>query len=74
MNNKQSWAIEYSHSNKAYHLGRTNDMIRRNINSVQGKEDLDFICVGIFHSREQAEDAILEFRRNRSAWQTMSLL
>lgn len=69
-----SWAIEYSHSQQSFHIGRTNEMLRRNIDSVRDGEDLDYICVGIFKTREQAEDAILEFRRNRGAWQTLSLL
>ena len=68
------WAIEYSHSEHSFHIGRTNDMLRRNINSVREGEELDFICVGIFSSRELAEDAILEFRRNRDAMQTLSFL
>lgn len=67
------WSIEYSHSKETFHVGKTADMLRRNINSVQAGRKLDFICVGIFATKAQAIDAVLEFRRRRIPGQTMAL-
>lgn len=74
MNNSNKWAIEYSHTEDTFHLGRTAEMLRRNITSVQSGSHLDYICVGIFPSKEQALDAMLEFRRKRTPGQTIDLL
>ena len=68
-----SWSIEYNHSLDRYHLGRTSDMVRRNISSVGEGRDVGYICVGIFESKIQAEDAMLEFRRKRSPSKTIAL-
>lgn len=72
MRDMQSWVIEYSHSTKRFHIDRANDMLRRNILSVHSGNDMDYICVGIFPTKAQAEDAIMEFRRQRNAWQTLA--
>lgn len=68
------WAIEYSHSEDSFHLGRTAEMLRRNINSIRDGQNLDYICIGIFPTKEQALDAMLEFRRNRVPGQTIDML
>ena len=70
----RSWAIEYSHSENSFHIGKTNEMLKRNVMSVRTGGILDFICVGIFQSKEQAEEALLEFRRNRMPANTIALL
>ena len=61
----RTWSIEYSHTDETFHLGRTTEMLRRNIFSIQSGKKSDYICVGIFSSKEQAMDAMLEFRRKR---------
>jgi len=71
MNAQSAWVIEYSHSQQSFHVGRTTDMLRRNISSIRTGQHIDYICVGIFPSREQATEAILEFRRNRVPGYTM---
>lgn len=68
------WSIEYSHTEETFHIGRTTEMIRRNLFSIHHGQKTDYICVGIFPSREQAEQAMLEFKRKRSALRTMALL
>lgn len=73
MSPTSTWSIEYSPSRETYHLGRTVEMLHRNINSVQSGQKSDYICVGIFASREQAMDAMLEFRRKRIPDLTISL-
>jgi hypothetical protein len=74
MSPTSAWSIEYSHSEETYHLGRTTEMLRRNIHSVQSRNKSDYICVGIFATKEQAMDAMLEFRRNRIPGLTISLV
>jgi hypothetical protein len=69
-----TWSIEYSHSEETFHLGRTTEMFRRNIYSVHSGKKSDYICVGIFATKEQAMDAMLEFRRNRMPDLTISLV
>ncbi|RMF56829.1 MAG: hypothetical protein D6748_12555 [Calditrichaeota bacterium] len=68
------WAIEYSHSEGTFHIGRTTEMIRRNLYSLDSGEKSDYICVGIFPSREQAEHALMDFKRKRLAYRTLALL
>lgn len=68
------WSIEYSHSEESFHIGRTGEMIRRNLYSLNTGQQSDFICVGIFPTREQAENAMLEFKRKRPAYRTLALL
>ena len=67
------WAIEYSHSRDAFHLGRTAEMIRRNQIAFQTGAESDFICVGIYATQEKAKDAMLEFRRKRFSSNTLAL-
>jgi hypothetical protein len=74
MSPSNTWTIEYSHSEENFHVGKTAEMLRRNIHSVQSGRKMDFICVGIFPSKEQAIEAILEFRRNRIPGKTISLM
>lgn len=74
MNAYSTWSIEYSHSEEAFQLGKTTEMLRRNITSVQSGLKSDFICVGIFPSREQAMNAMLEFRRKRIPDLTIALM
>lgn len=73
MNSQTLWCIEYSHSRQSFHLGRSSDMLRRNISSILSGDTTDFICVGIFPTKEQAIEAILDFRRNQVPGQTMLL-
>lgn len=72
MNPSGAWAIEYSHSRATFHVGKTTDMLRRNIRSIHGGGEMDFICVGIFPSKEQAVNAMLDFRRNRTPGQNLA--
>lgn len=74
MTSSNMWAVEYSHSENTFHLGRTSDMLRRNINSVYHGHLMDHICVGIFASKEQAMNAMLDFKRNRITGHTFSML
>jgi len=73
MSPTSTWSIEYNHSKEMYHLGKTVEMLHRNINAVQSGQKSDYICVGIFATREQAMDAMLEFRRKRIPDLTLSL-
>ena len=73
MQSQGNWSIEYSHSEGTFHIGRTAEMLQRNILSISTGNPVEYICVGIFPSREQAVDAILEFRRNRIPGYTMTL-
>lgn len=68
-----TWTIEYSHSEDTFRIGRTTEMLRRNIQSIQTGQQQDFICVGIFSNREQALEAMLDFRRKRIPGWTMAL-
>ena len=74
MTSSNVWAVEYSHSQNTFHLGKTVDMLRRNINSVYQGDLMDYICVGIFATKEQAMNAMLDFKRNRITGHTFSLL
>jgi hypothetical protein len=68
-----TWAIEYNVVDGTFHVGRTTEMLQRNIQSMATGEHHNYICVGIFKDREQAINAILEFRRNRIPGYSMTL-
>ncbi len=74
MTSSNMWAIEYSHSQNTFHLGKTVDMLRRNIHSVYTDDLVDYICVGIFSTKEQAMNAMLDLKRNRVTGHTFSML
>ena len=74
MNTSSSWSIEYSHSKGNFHLGRTAEMLKRNVSVLWGAGDPDYVVVGIFPTKEQAEDALLDFRRHRVPSNTISML
>ncbi|MEL6821961.1 MAG: hypothetical protein AAFP70_09385 [Calditrichota bacterium] len=74
MNALQTWSIEYNHSSGSFHLGRTGEMLNRNVKSVDIGSEVDFICIGIFPTKEQAESAMLEFRRKRKPCKTIAML
>lgn len=73
MNSTSTWAVEYSHTQESFHIGRTAEMLRRNIATLHSGEDSDYICVGIFPTREQALGAVLDYRRRRTPGQTMAM-
>ena len=73
MNPSSTWAIEYSHSRESFHIGRTAEMLRRNIASLYTGEESDYICIGIYPTREQALGAVLDYRRRLSPSQTMAM-
>lgn len=73
MNPFNTWTIEYSHSEDTFRMGKAADMLRRNIQSIQTGQHEDFICVGIFANREQAMEAMLDFRRKRIPGLTLAL-
>lgn len=74
MNQQNSWAIEYSQSQETFHIGKTAEMLHRNIIAVNNGNPMDYICIGIFPSQERARDAMLEFRRKRIPTHTISML
>lgn len=74
MNQASKWVIEYSHSEGSYRISKTAEMLRRNISSIRNEQPVDYICVGIFATKELALEAILEFRRNRVPGHTIDML
>lgn len=74
MNQQSSWAIEYSQSQEAFHIGKTAEMLHRNIVAVNNGHEMEYICIGIFPTQELAREAMLEFRRKRIPTYTISLL
>jgi len=74
MNASQSWSIEYNHNSGSFHLGRTGEMLNRNVTAVGIGRAVEFVCIGIFQTKEQAETAMLEFRRKRKPCKTIAML
>ncbi|RMI20080.1 MAG: hypothetical protein D6681_02580 [Calditrichaeota bacterium] len=74
MNPYSTWTIEYSYSRESFHIGRAAEMVQRNIQAMRTGMPVDYVCIGIYGSREQAVEAMLEFRRNRTPCNNLSLL
>ncbi len=74
MKTSNSWVIEYSQSKDAFHLGKSTEMVRRNLMAMQSDYNSDYVCIGIYSSKGRALDAMLELRRKRASSNTISFI
>lgn len=54
---KDYYTLEYSPTQKCFHYDQISDMINNNLEACIGERRSDYICVGIFKTR-QARQAV----------------
>lgn len=53
---KNYYTLEYSPAQKCFHYDQISDMINSNLEACIGKRRSDYICVGIFKTRQERQE------------------
>jgi len=57
------YVVEWSPSQRCFHLQTVIEMVRDNLNVLMGKSITDYLCVGVFESYDQASDFIARLQK-----------
>lgn len=52
------WVVEFSISQKAFHLSTMTEMVKNNILNVMERTQSDYVAIGVFNNTEDADTYI----------------
>lgn len=52
------WVVEFSVSQKAFHLSSMTEMLQNNIRNVMDRRQTDYVVVGVFGDTNEADEYI----------------
>lgn len=60
-----TWVVEWSEEQKAFHVETLSNMLFKNTQAFIEKRQIQFVCVGVAQTREEANEIIEKLKQYR---------